>query len=133
MWNFAIGQFLLMALDYAPAGTLACNGQIVPIDKYVGLFSAMGTQWGGNGTSTFALPDIPAKTAAGQPLLWVVVSEGAAWGASTESLLGEVRPFPNTPPPGELAQTWLPCDGRTLNITDNETLFILLGTQFGGD
>ena len=42
--------------------------------------------------------------------------------------LGEVRAFDSEPPDG-----WLPCDGRQLPINQNQALFALLGTSYGGD
>lgn len=43
--------------------------------------------------------------------------------------LGEIRPFAGT----YIPENWLPCDGRLLPITDNQALYALLGTRFGGD
>lgn len=134
--NFAIGSFLLTAFDFAPAGTLACNGQLVSRSTFPGLFEALGTRYGGDGTTTFGVPDIPAKTTpSGQPLRWVVVTDGPSWGNATEALLAEVRLLPGPPPTGSaLAQIVVPCDGRTLPLdANNAALFNLMGTQFGGN
>ncbi len=45
-----------------------------------------------------------------------------------ESYLGEIRLFPLTWSP----DGWLPCDGRSMNIQQNQALYSLIGTQFGG-
>lgn len=133
--DFAVGQILLTALDFAPSGTLACNGRLVPLSTYPGLFDALGTRYGGDGQSAFALPDIsPIATADGQPLSWAIVAEGPGWGNGTYALFGEVRLLPGPPPSqGGLASQWTPCDGRTLSTGEFPVLAALLGTQFGGD
>ena len=53
-----LGQVILTAGKTASVGTLLANGQILPISKNTALFSLLGTEYGGNGTSTFALPNL---------------------------------------------------------------------------
>ena len=53
-----IGQIQIFAGDFAPTGWALCNGQILPIQQYAALFSLLGTQYGGNGTNNFALPNL---------------------------------------------------------------------------
>lgn len=53
-----LGEIHLMAFDYAPRHWLRCEGQILPINQNQALFSLLGTQFGGNGVNTFALPDL---------------------------------------------------------------------------
>lgn len=48
----------MFAGNYAPAGWAFCNGQLLPISQNTALFSLLGTSYGGNGTTTFALPDL---------------------------------------------------------------------------
>lgn len=133
--DLAVGQILLTAMDFAPSGTLACNGQLVSLPAHAALFEALGTRYGGDGSSTFGLPDIaPIASAGGPPLAWAIVAEGPSWGHAMEALIGEVRLLPAPPPPaGGLALQWTPCDGRTQAIANNVVLFDLLGVQFGGD
>jgi len=133
--DFAIGSFLLTTFEFAPTGTLACNGQLVSPATFPGLFEALGTRYGGDGTTTFGVPNMPPKTTpAGQSLRWVVVTDGPSWGSATEAYIGEVRPLPAPPPTGSgLAQLVVPCDGRTLDIGTNQALYAVMGTQFGGN
>jgi microcystin-dependent protein len=56
-----VGQILMVAFNFAPNGWALCNGQILPIYQNQALFSLLGTQFGGNGTSTFALPDLQGR------------------------------------------------------------------------
>ncbi|MCM3270292.1 phage tail protein [Paenibacillus elgii] len=56
-----LGQIKLFAFDFAPRGWAQCNGQILPISQNQSLFSLLGTNYGGNGTTTFALPDLRGR------------------------------------------------------------------------
>ncbi len=53
-----IGELRMFAGNFAPDGWLFCEGQILPISEYDTLFSLLGTTYGGDGKSTFALPDL---------------------------------------------------------------------------
>jgi microcystin-dependent protein len=52
-----MGELKLLAFSYAPQGWAMCNGQLLPINQNQALFSLLGTMYGGNGQTTFALPD----------------------------------------------------------------------------
>jgi microcystin-dependent protein len=51
-----LGEIALFAGNFAPTGWLECRGQILPISTNTALFALLGTQYGGNGIQTFALP-----------------------------------------------------------------------------
>jgi len=51
--------------NFAPYGWALCAGQILPIAQYTALFALLGTTYGGNGTSTFALPNLQSRVAVG--------------------------------------------------------------------
>ncbi len=53
-----IGQVQAFAFDFAPRGWAKCEGQILAIQDYQALFSLLGTTYGGDGRTTFALPDL---------------------------------------------------------------------------
>jgi microcystin-dependent protein len=53
-----LGEIKLVAFGYPPNGWALCNGQTLPINQYPALFSLMGTTFGGNGTTTFQLPNL---------------------------------------------------------------------------
>ncbi len=61
-----IAEIRLMGFNFAPRGWAQCNGQILPISQNTALFSLLGTQYGGNGTSTFGLPNLQGNLAGGQ-------------------------------------------------------------------
>ena len=56
-----VGQLLLVGFNFTPAGWLACNGQLVPISEFETLFNLIGTTFGGDGQSTFGLPDLRGR------------------------------------------------------------------------
>lgn len=56
-----IGQITLFAGNFAPRGWAFCQGQLLAIAQNTALFSILGTTYGGNGTTTFALPDLRGR------------------------------------------------------------------------
>jgi len=61
MSNPFLGEIRMFAGNFAPAGWAQCNGQIMSISQNTALFSILGTTYGGNGTTTFALPDLRSR------------------------------------------------------------------------
>jgi microcystin-dependent protein len=57
-----LGQITIFSFSFAPKGWAQCNGQLLPINQNAALFSILGTTYGGNGTTTFALPDLRGRT-----------------------------------------------------------------------
>jgi microcystin-dependent protein len=57
------GEIKLVAFNFAPRGWAFCNGQILPIAQNQALFSILGTTYGGNGQTTFALPNLQGRVA----------------------------------------------------------------------
>jgi microcystin-dependent protein len=56
-----LGQVLTVGFNFAPRGWALCNGQLLPINQNTALFSLLGTQYGGNGTTNFALPNLQGR------------------------------------------------------------------------
>jgi microcystin-dependent protein len=56
-----LGEIKIISWNYAPKGWAMCNGQFLPINQNQALFSLLGTMYGGNGQTTFALPDFRGK------------------------------------------------------------------------
>jgi microcystin-dependent protein len=52
----------IMSFNFAPRGWAMCNGQLLPINQNQALFALLGTTFGGNGQTTFALPDLRGRT-----------------------------------------------------------------------
>ena len=53
-----MGEILLVPYEFAPAGSVYCEGQLLRIAEYTPLFALMGSRFGGDGRTTFALPDL---------------------------------------------------------------------------
>lgn len=56
-----VGEIRMFAGNFAPAGWMFCEGQLLPISQYETLFNLIGTTYGGDGQSTFALPDLRGR------------------------------------------------------------------------
>ncbi len=56
-----LGQIQPFGFNFAPRGWAMCNGQILPIAQNTALFSLLGTTYGGNGQTTFALPNLQSR------------------------------------------------------------------------
>lgn len=61
-----IGEIQLFGFNFAPRNWAMCQGQLIPISQNTALFSLLGTQFGGNGTTNFALPDFQDMAACAQ-------------------------------------------------------------------
>lgn len=104
-----MGQIEIFSFNFAPKGWAQCNGQLLPINQNQALFSLLGTQFGGNGQTTFALPDMRSRipismgtnvigTAAGQENHTLIISEmpahnhGVGVDANTQASSNAVTP-----------------------------------------
>jgi microcystin-dependent protein len=56
-----LAEIRLMSFNFAPRGWAQCNGQLLPINQNQALFSLLGTTYGGNGQTTFGLPDLRGR------------------------------------------------------------------------
>jgi microcystin-dependent protein len=93
MANPYLGEIRIFGFNFAPLGWALCNGQLLPIQQYVPLFSLIGTYYGGDGVRTFQLPNLQGRMAihqgagAGLPT-FVIGEEGGTTNATitTENL-----------------------------------------------
>src|SRR5579859_6019356 len=95
-----LGEIRMFAGTFAPVGWMLCAGQPLPISQYEALYTLLGTTYGGDGTATFALPDLrgrgPVHVGQGQGLSNYVLGQKA--GAESVTLLvnqiaGHNHPF----------------------------------------
>lgn len=81
MFDPQLGQIIMFAGNFAPSGWMLCNGQLLAISQHNALFSLLGTTYGGDGQSTFALPDLrgrlPVHMGTGPGLSTVQMGEAA--------------------------------------------------------
>ena len=89
-----VAEIRIFAGNFAPKGWASCDGQILPISQNTALFSLLGTMYGGDGKSTFALPNMAGNA----PMFWGQGSglslhdEGEMSGTQTVTLLESEMP-----------------------------------------
>ena len=89
-----VAEIRMFGCNYAPTGWAQCNGQILPLSQNTALFSLLGTTYGGNGQSTFALPNlqgsVPVNAGQGPGLSDYFL--GQSGGSGTVTLLSTEMP-----------------------------------------
>jgi microcystin-dependent protein len=169
-----VGLVVPTAAGYAGDGYLPAQGQLLLINDYPDLFNAIGTTYGGDGMTTFALPDLRGRTIIGSSAQYPV---GTYLGQENVSVTTNQLPAsagghgvpidnhqpslamtyliavsgifpsqgggidPSLPYVGEIVafagvtapSGWMIAAGQTLAISQNDALFSLLGTTYGGD
>jgi microcystin-dependent protein len=104
--NPYLGQILMVAFNFAPVGWALCNGQILSIAQNTALFSLLGTTYGGDGISNFALPNLQGR---------VAIHQGQGAGLSPY-IIGNVGGTENV----TLTTTQMPSHNHLINV--NNTL-----------
>ena len=89
-----VGQIMWVSFNFAPRGWATCDGQLLPLSQNTALFSLLGTQYGGNGTSNFALPDMRGRVLinAGQGAGLYDYRQGESGGEEPVTLLQSEMP-----------------------------------------
>lgn len=87
-----IGEIRMFGGNFAPVGWLFCNGQSLPIDQYDTLFNLIGTTYGGDGQTSFNLPNLQGRLPLHVGPGYVL---GQSAGTETVTLLGNQLPFHN--------------------------------------
>lgn len=103
MSSFYLGQITMFGFGFPPKGWALCNGQTLAINQNQALFSLLGTTYGGNGVTTFLLPNLQAA---------LPVCEGQGAGLSSY-VMGQVGGNANV----TLSLNQLPSHGHTFNAT----------------
>lgn len=89
-----VGQIMIFGGNFVPAGWAQCNGQLLPISEFETLFQLIGTTYGGDGESTFGLPDLrgraPVHMGQGTGLSTYVIGQAAG----TESVTLTTQQIP---------------------------------------
>ena len=73
-----VGEIRIFAGNFAPAGWMFCEGQLLPISENETLFNLIGTTYGGDGQSTFALPDMRGRIPIHQGNGFILAETGGA-------------------------------------------------------
>ena len=106
-----VGEIRMFAGNFAPAGWMFCEGQLLPISEYETLFNLIGTTYGGDGESTFALPDLRGRIPIHQGNSFILAETGGA-----EEITLTVNQIPAHSHPF-LASTSVAQDSSPLNKT----------------
>jgi microcystin-dependent protein len=113
-----VAEIRFFGFAFAPKGWAFCNGQLLPISQNTALFSLLGTMYGGDGKSTFALPNLQGSG----PMFWgqgpglSLHDEGEAAGSSTVTLLDSELPSHQHALRANSAQGDLPTPGQTRSL-----------------
>lgn len=92
-----IGQIMIFGGTFPPKNWAFCDGSLLPIANFSALFSILGTMYGGNGTTTFALPDLRGRVpiGMGQGPGLSVYTEGEMGGEANHTLVTQEMPQHN--------------------------------------
>ncbi len=115
-----IGEISYVSFDYAPRGFALCNGQLLPIFQNQALFAVLGTTYGGNGQTNFALPDLRGR----MPVhIWDGAVHGQTGGAEVVTLSANQMPVHQhqMPATSSAANLTTPTTGATLAAVDART------------
>lgn len=168
-----VDAFAGSSLAIAGGEFLAAAGQLVSIAEYPQLFAVIGTTYGGNGVTTFALPNLTGRgivgtsstlrlgavvgkqavslsdanvpvsdggsgtsfdnRAPGLALNYIICVSGAFPNSGSDSgpVMGEIRAYAGSA--ASIPQGWILANGTLLPIAQNQALFALLGTTYGGN
>jgi microcystin-dependent protein len=110
-----VGQIMMFAGNYAPNGYAFCNGQTIGISQNQALFALIGTTYGGNGTTTFQLPNFQSRLPVGQ---------GTRAGLSPY-ILGQAAGTPQV----TLGLPTMPSHTHTLNATQTSANATAIGSS----
>lgn len=137
--SFTLGMIQTFAGLYEAFGAPGASGQPVFIQTNTPLFAIYGTSFGGNGTTTFDLPDLHGRVAVGGgypgqtgpgslSMTWIIAASPGGPG-SLLPFAGTIIAFGGTFAP----DGWLVADGSMLQIEEYPQLFGAIGNTFGGD
>jgi microcystin-dependent protein len=136
-----LGEIRVFGFNFAPTGWARCNGQLLPITQNTALFSLLGTFYGGNGATTFGLPDLQGSVAVnhGQGPGLTLYDLGESGGADTITLQSSEIPahthavrgqtslgnLPEPAPTRSLARS----GGATIYTSNTSTNLVTMGPQ----
>jgi microcystin-dependent protein len=122
-----IGQISLFPFSFEPQDWIFCDGRVLPIAEYDALFKRLGNSFGGDGKSTFGVPDL--RAAAPKNCQYCISLFGSYEPIFNELVIGETMVSAFTPN----ARLLLGCAGQSLPTAQYRILESLMGTRFGGD
>src|SRR4030095_8920734 len=119
-----LGEIKIVSFNFAPKGWALCNGQFLPINQNQALFALLGTTYGGNGQTTFALPNlrgrVPIHEGSGHTL-------GEAAGSTSVTVNIQQLPTHTHPLNGTSVNATLDAPGGTLLGKVNTSAYGVFG------
>jgi microcystin-dependent protein len=128
-----VAEIRIFPFNFAPKGWAFCDGQLLPLSQNTALFSLLGTVYGGDGKSTFALPDMQGNV----PMMWgqgsglSLYDLGQTGGSESVTLLVSEMPFHTHGMMGfgTLADLKEPQDGAVLTRSQNGDIYNATATN----
>ncbi len=116
-----VGEIRIFAGNFAPAGWMFCEGQLLPISEYETLFNLIGTTYGGDGQSTFALPDMRGRLPVHQGNGFTLAQTGGVEQVTltTQQIPAHTHPFLATNNPADSPSP----QGNMLGVSSNTNVF----------
>lgn len=120
MSNPFMGEIKIVSFNFPPKGWAFCNGQMLPINQNQALFSLLGTTYGGNGQTTFGLPNLQGRTPVhiGQGIV-----QGQSAGEQAHTLTTSEMPAHNHLPVGNSGAATVPTAAGNLWANGNNPAY----------
>jgi microcystin-dependent protein len=127
-----VAEIRIFACNFAPTGWATCDGQLLPISQNTALFSLLGTYYGGDGKSTFALPNFDGSAAVEQGQGSGLTDRflGESGGEQYVTLLTSEMPFHNhnVQAVNQIGEDRIPGPTEALSISTGMNLYLPTGT-----
>jgi microcystin-dependent protein len=133
MSNIFVGEIRMFGGNFAPAGWMFCDGQLLPISENETLFNLIGTTYGGDGMTTFALPDLRGRLPLHQGNGFVLAETGGV--EAVTLTVGQIpahsHPFLASTNPGATANPSpnLPSNSANVNVYIQDVTGVNMSTQ----
>ena len=127
-----VAEIRIFGFNFAPRGWATCDGQLLPLSQNTALFSLLGTTYGGNGKSNFALPNMAGNVPMhwGQSTTGTIYDLGQSSGTATVTLLESEMPVHNHTfrVASDIATENAPDPTRVLTSSNNGSAYAPAGT-----
>lgn len=131
--DLTLGEIRTFSGIYIPRGFLPCDSRLYQVADYPLLASLLGSKYGGDGTTTFGVPNVTPLRSGNVSLITGIAYQGIWPSRGLQGIVGEIRAMPEVDLQDPFTKMWLPCDGSLLSVEDNTRLFACIRTTFGGD
>lgn len=132
-----LGQICLFPYNFVPRDWVDCSGQSLPVSSNPFLYSVLGNTFGGDGPTTFALPNLTSANPYSAQYNYTpryCMSDNGFFGFEGNTVIGEVCLLPDsvvTRYAANFGVQWLKCDGSSYDTTTYTELYAAIGSKFG--